>query len=456
MTTQNLEARKGLIVLSITAFLVPFMGSSLNLALPQISNTFSMKAVTLTWMATAYLISTAIFQIPFARVADLIGRKKIFLSGLFIFSLCSFLCGLAPSGGVLIALRFFTGIGCAMIFGTNIAILTSLFPPEKRGQALGINTAVVYAALAAGPLLGGMLTHYFGWQSIFFSAAGVGILVLMLSYLFLKKEWVESRGEKFDIVGSILYGVGLASIIYGFSSLPRISGIVCLVVGIVAFTLFILFERRQASPVFNVRLFSGNKVFTFSSLAALINYSATSALGFMLSLYLQYVRGLNAGHAGLILIVQASVQSVFSLVAGRLTVRYSSAKLATAGMSIIVVVLTGLIFFLNESTPFWVLILLMVFLGTGFGIFSTPNTNVIMSSVDRKYYTQASASTGTMRLTGQAFSMGIAGMAISFYMGDQKIIPQLYSQFMQSMHLTFIVFLIICILGVYFSKIRIR
>ena len=453
--TENKDAKKGLIVVCMAAFLVPFTGSSLNLALPQISEAFSMKAVTLTWMSTIYLISTAVFQIPFARVADLIGRRKIFISGLVVFSFCSCLCGFAPNEEILITLRLLSGIGSSMVFGTGIAIITSLFPAESRGKALGVNTAVVYAALAAGPFLGGMLTHYLGWQSIFFTSAGIGVVVSILSVFILKKEWIESRGEKFDIIGSILYGVGLASVIYGFSSLPHTRGVIFLIAGIATFIIFILFEKQQAAPVFNVRLFSGNRVFTLSSIAALINYSATAAIAFMLSLYLQYVRGLDASQAGLILIVQACVQSAFSLIAGGLTTRYSSAKLATAGMSIIVAVLSGLVF-LNESTPYWMLIGLLVMLGIGFGIFSSPNTNVIMGSVDRKYYTQASATTGTMRLAGQAFSMGIAGMAISFYVGNNKIIPELHSGFMQSMQMTFMIFVVLCLVGVYASTARIK
>jgi EmrB/QacA subfamily drug resistance transporter len=453
--TQVKNAKRGLIVLCTAAFLVPFMGSALNLALPKISDAFTMKAVTLTWMATAYLISTAIFQIPFARVADLFGRKKIFLTGVFVFSVCTFLCGFAPSSTVLIMLRFLSGIGSAMMFGTNIAILTSLFPPDKRGKALGINSAVVYAALAAGPFLGGLLTHYLGWQSIFFSCAGIGILILFFSHFMLKGEWVEARGEKFDFIGSILYGTGLAGVIYGFSTLPYLSGIICLIIGIISFTGFIYFEKQHHSPVFNIRLFGGNKVFTLSSLAALINYASTSAIAFMLSLYLQYIRGLDANHAGLILISQACVQSVFSLVAGGLSNRFLPSKLATLGMSIIVVGLAGLIF-LSETTPYWFILVLLVFLGSGFGIFSSPNTNVIMGSVDKKYYSQASATTGTMRLTGQAFSMGIAGMAISFYVGNRNILPELYPNFMQSMRMTFIVFFALCLIGVYASSARIR
>lgn len=453
--SKEINTSRGLAVLCTAAFLVPFMGSAINLALPEISMAFSMKAVTLTWMATAYLISTAVFQIPFARVADLLGRKKIFLLGVFIFSLCTLLCGFAVSGTFLITLRFLSGIGSAMMFGTNIAIITSMFPPDKRGKALGINSAVVYAALAAGPFLGGMLTHYLGWQSIFFTCAAVGLVVLIGSHFFLKGEWIESKGEKFDWPGSILYGVGLATLIYGFSNLPHLPGVICLCSGILILLFFIYYENKSTYPVFNVKLFSGNRVFTLSSLAALINYAATSAIAFMLSLYLQYIRGLDASHAGIILISQACVQSAFSLIAGALSNRYSPSRMATWGMGIIVAGIFGLIF-LDMDTSYWIIVLLLVLLGVGFGIFSSPNTNVIMSSVKKQYYSQASATTGTMRLTGQAFSMGIAGMAISFYVGNRNITPDLHPAFMQSMKMTFIIFVFLCLIGVYASSVRNR
>ncbi|MCD8071758.1 MAG: MFS transporter, partial [Alistipes sp.] len=373
--TDSRDARRGLIVLCCAAFLVPFMGSSLNLALPQIGTRFGMNALMLTWMATAYIISTAIFQIPFARVADIVGRRRVFMSGIVFFVICTLACAFAPNGHTLILLRFLSGIGSAMVFGTNIAILTSLFPPERRAYALGINAAVVYAALAAGPFFGGLLTHYFGWHSIFIFPSILGLVVLVLAHFMLKGEWTEARGEKFDILGSLLYGVGLGTLIYGFTSLPKTEGVVLLGVGIVSLLLFGWFELRHRSPVFNLRLFTGNKVFTLSSLAALINYAATAGIAFMLSLYLQYVRGLEASHAGLILISQAVVQSVFSLMAGKLSRRFEPSRLATAGMIVIVTGLVGLVL-LSMTTPYWIIILLMMLLGVGFGIFSSPNTNV--------------------------------------------------------------------------------
>jgi len=444
------QANKILMVLCMASFLVPFMGSSITLALPEISKTFSFKAVTLTWISTSYLITSAIFQVPFARLADLIGRKKVFEWGIFIYFLSTFFSGFAPTGLIMIGLRIIAGLGSAMIFGTNMAILTSCFSPEKRGKALGINSAVVYLSLAAGPFLGGLMTHYWGWQSIFFICGAIGLVVVVLSRIFLRVEWIESKGEKFDYIGSIIYALGIFSLIFGFTELPKIDGFIWIFTGIVSFSVFVFYEKNHTAPVFNIRLFSGNRIFVFSSLAALINYASTAAVTFMLSLYLQYLKGFDARHAGFVLISQACLQSFFSLVSGKLSKKIAPSNLATLGMVFSFAGLLGLCF-IHAQTPLYFLIILLLILGIGFGIFASPNTNVIMGSVDKKFYGQASATTGTVRLTGQALSMGIAGMAIALQVGNHPIESSIYPQFLQSMHITFMVFAALSLVGIYAS-----
>jgi MFS family permease len=434
----------------MASFLVPFMGSSITLALPEISKAFSFKAVTLTWLSTSYLISSAIFQVPFARLADLIGRKRVFEWGILVYFLSTFVSGFSPTGFIMIALRIVAGLGSAMIFGTNMAILTSCFSPEQRGKAIAINASVVYLSLAAGPFLGGLMTYYWGWQSIFFICGAVGLVIFVLSRFFLKIEWIESKGEKFDYLGSIIYALGLFSLIYGFTQLPKFAAFIWLFVGIISLLIFVFYEKNHKTPVFNIRLFRGNRIFVFSSLAALINYASTSAVTFMLSLYLQYIKGFDARHAGFILISQACIQSFFSLVSGRVSNKIAPPNLATIGMVFSFAGLLGLCF-MNAGTPIYALILILLILGIGFGIFVSPNTNVIMSSVGKKLYGQASATTGTVRLTGMAFSMGIAGMAIALQIGNRPIEPSVYPKFLQSMHITFMVFAALSLLGIYAS-----
>ncbi|MDR1456197.1 MAG: MFS transporter, partial [Tannerella sp.] len=209
-----------LLTLCSASFLVPFMSSAINLSLPQIGKAFSMGAVSQSWIAAIYLITTAIFQVPFARLADLFGRKKIFIAGLVLFGISTFLCGLSVSGTMLIILRALSGLACAMMFGTSMAILVSIFHPLQRGKVIGINTAVVYFALASGPFLGGILTQHFGWQSLFYFVGILGIIVAILAVVILKHEWTEAKGEHFDYLGSVIYALGLFGLIFGFSELP--------------------------------------------------------------------------------------------------------------------------------------------------------------------------------------------------------------------------------------------
>lgn len=452
-TGQQTNTTALLFIICLGASLVPFMGSALNLALPYINEDLSLDAVTSGWIPTSYMLSTAILQIPCARIADMIGRRKVFIWGVIILTIFSVLSGLATSGASLIVYRFLSGIGSAMMFGTSTAILTSSVAPEKRGMALGTIAATVYFALAGGPFLGGILTQYFDWHSIFFVSAALSLTVAVGGCFLIKEDWKEDVESKFDLWGSILFAIGLSALIFGFSELPHILGIISIGIGVVVLLFFTFYEKKQEFPVFNILVFLENRVFRLSSLSALINYSATFAISFMLSLYLQYVRGLSPRDAGLILIIQSIVQAVVSLKSGRLSDKVSPALLATLGMSIIALGLVGLCF-ISETTSYYFLGGILFLLGLGFGIFSSPNTNIIMSSVEKKHYGLASATMGTMRLTGQAFSMGIAIMAISIMIGNVQLSPAIHAELIISMRITFIICLILSVFGIYASSVR--
>ncbi len=457
MSTPRLKAYRYsvLFVVCLSASLVPFTGSSINLALPYIADDLQMNAVALGWVITAFLLASAIFQIPLGKVGDIIGRKKILIIGVALFSVASIICACVPSGAgaLLIAARFIQGVASAMIFGVSMAIVTAVFPANERGKALGINTAVVYFSIASGPFFGGMLTHYFGWRSIFLTTAGLGLVALFGVFRFLKGEWIDAKGEKFDWTGMFVYAIGLSSIIYGCSVLPSVLGFSLITAGIATFVFFVYYEKRQATPMFDMNMFLSNRVFRMSSFAALINYAATFAIGFMLSLYLQYIKGFDAQQAGLILVIQPVIQTVISPLAGRWSDKVNAAKIATLGMSMIVF---GLLFmlFLTPETPLIWLFLILALLGTGFALFSSPNVNMIMGSVEKQFLGMASATTGTMRLTGQAFSMGITMMMISIFVGKTKITADIYPLFMKCLHYTFGIFVVLCVIGVYTSMAR--
>jgi MFS family permease len=340
-----------------------------------------------------------------------------------------------------------------MMFGTNTAILTSSFPAEKRGQAMGFLTATVYFSLAAGPFFGGVLTQYFDWHSVFIVSAIIGSVVAVGGFCFINEDWREEVKSKFDIVGSILFATGLSALIYGFTALPYIFGFIFIAIGLIVLCVFAFYEKQHQFPVFNIREFITNRVFCFSSLSALINYSATFAISFMLSLYLQNVRGLSPSDAGLFLILQSLIQAVISLISGNLSDKISAYFLATAGMTIIAVGLAGLCF-ISEDTNYWYLGVLLVLMGLGFGIFSSPNTNIIMGSVEKRFYGMASATMGTMRLTGQSLSMGIAVMSISLIVGNMEMSSIPHDKFIISSRITFALYFALCLFGIYASSRR--
>jgi MFS family permease len=342
-----------------------------------------------------------------------------------------------------------------MIFGTSLAIISSVFKVGERGRAMGINITATYFGLSSGPVIGGFLTQYLGWRSVFAFLVPFGIISLILITSKIKTEWAESRGEKFDWRGSIIYGTSLTSFMYGFSKLPSTSGWIFLGSGIILATGFLLFEKKTSNPVFDVGLILRNRVFAFSGIAALIHYSATSATGFFISLYLQYLKGFDARTAGLIMISQPVMMALLSPLAGKLSDKRNPGVIASLGMGLTA---TGLILlcFVNENTPVSSIVFLLLLMGTGFGLFSSPNSNAIMSSVEKRHLGVASGVVGTMRMVGQMMSMGIAMMLLALYIGEQKINPSTYHGLLHSMKTGFMVFSVLCILGIFASLARNR
>ncbi len=449
-TTSKLSV---LIVAVVASFLTPFMSSSVNIALPRIAADLSIDAVSLGWVSTAYTLAAAAFLVPFGRIGDIVGRKRIFMAGVALFGLSTILSAMASSGTMLILCRAVEGIGASMIYGTSTAILTSVFPLKERGQALGITVAATYVGLSIGPTVGGLLTQHLGWRSIFWATLPLAVLVVALAAWRIQGEWAEARGESFDALGSAVYAAGLVALMYGFSVLPRALGLWLILLGAGGLVGFVLWEARAKSPVLEVGLFRRNTVFALSNLAAWLNYGATTAVGYLLSLYLQYIQGLEPQQAGLVLVAQPIMQALFSPLAGRLSDRIQPRIVASAGMALTViglVLLTGL----GEQTPMAYIVACLILLGFGFAFFSSPNMNAIMSSVDRRRYGLASGMVGTMRLTGQMFSMGIAMLVFALRIGRVQITPEHFGAFLASARIIFTGSAVLCLGGVFASLAR--
>jgi EmrB/QacA subfamily drug resistance transporter len=442
-----------IIVSSLASFMIAFMGSAINIALPVIGQEFHSGAVLLSWLATAYILTAAVLLIPAGKLSDIYGRSKFLKLGIFVFTAGSFLCALSASDTELLIFRLVQGLGSSLVFATITAILVSAFPVNERGKILGINVTAVYIGLSSGPFFGGIITHNIGWRYIFYLISLIGAAIFVLLLVKLKAEWKEAENEKFDVSGSVIYVLSLTLIMLGLTFLPNFPGIALLVIGVFIIYVFFKIESKKEYPVFNVKVFLSNRTFTFSNLSALINYSATFAITFLLSIYLQNVEGLTAQHAGLILVTQPLVMALLSPFAGRLSDKFEPQIVSSAGMAILTM---GLVIFafINTGYGLVLIILNLAIVGFGFALFSSPNANAIMSSIEKKYYGVASSTLGSMRMIGQMFSMGIVIVIFTLLIGKSVITPEHNVSFMHSLRIAFIIFSILCFIGIFTSLLR--
>ncbi|UCE66301.1 MAG: MFS transporter [Candidatus Zixiibacteriota bacterium] len=453
MNENRTTKRAALIVATVSSFIGPFMGSSVNIALPSIGTDFSMGAVLLGWVNTAYLLAASTFLIPFGRLGDIYGRKRIYMWGVLVFTCSSILIANSGSGNTVILFRIFQGFGASMIFATGMPILISVFPVGERGKALGITVAAVYLGLSVGPFFGGIITQHLNWRFIFWLNLPLGLILLAVIFFMLKGDWAEARGANFDLTGSMILAFSLLATMYGFTNLPEFYAFFLIVFGLLGITSFVIFELRTSNPVMDINLFRFNTVFAFSNLAALINYAATFAVGFLLSLYLQRLKGLSPQEAGLVLVSQPIIQAIFSPLAGRLSDKTEPRTVASLGMTLTLIGLV-MLFFLDSDSSIKYIIPCLVVLGLGFALFSSPNTNAIMSSVERRFFGVAGAMVSTMRQIGMMFSMGIVMMILALLLGDSPITPENQEQFMASVKIALAVFAVMCFGGIFASLAR--
>lgn len=443
-----------LLVVSVTSFMGTFLISSINIALPAIEKSFSLNAIELSWVITSFLLSTAIFMLPAGKWGDHTDNTKIYKLGLIIFTLSSLLSALSPNSIWLMLARFLQGIGAALTNTSGQAILVSTFPPKNRGQVLGISVASVYTGLALGPFIGGMLTQNLGWHSLFYIASLLGVISIIIAFLFLEKD--PNRvpvKEKVNLSGTVVFMIGLSALVYGSSQIPELTGWLLMSTGIGLLFIFWNMERKSAYPLLDTSLFTHNKLFAFSNIAALINYTATFSIIFFLSLYLQKIQGLSPQRAGAIIISEPIVMALFSPIVGRLSDKIQPRYLATIGMSLCATGLFALTF-LTATTPIWYIVAVLIWVGFGFSFFSSPNMNTIMGSVQKAQYGQASGLASSMRIFGQIVSMTIITIFFAALFEGDSVDAVADDVFLTAIKFGFLTFALINLTGIYFSFTR--
>lgn len=440
-----------LLVVSTTSFMGTFLISAVNIALPTIERNLSLTAIELSWIITSFILGTALFMLPAGTWGDRNDNRKLFKWGLLLFTLSSLLCYVAPDGYWLVAGRFVQGVGAAFTGTTGQALLVASFPAHKRGQVLGISVSSVYAGLALGPLIGGILTIHTGWRSLFLIAVIFGLTTYLIAFRFLKSNEKKNRPTTTgDHMGTLLFMTGLSALVFGSSLIPSPLGWILMGSALLLLLLFWQMESRISHPLLDIRLFTHNRLFTYSSLSALINYTATFAIVFFLSLYLQKIQGLSPRDAGAIIVAQPLMMTLFSPVVGKLSDKFQPRYFATVGMAMCTSGL-GMLAFLSPTTPIGWIVAILIWVGLGFALFSSPNMNTIMSSVERPQYGQASGIAASMRVFGQIISMSIITFLFSMNFGNSSVEAVSSHVFMDVMQWGFLIFAVIGLPGIYFS-----
>ena len=443
-----------LFICAVLSFFAVFAVNSVMVVIPTIAAEFHMNNIVQNWAIIIFLLVVAVLSVPAGQISGKYGLKKVTIISVVLFILISIANVLVTSSEQFLLCRLIFGISLSFFNVTSMAMVVSAFRPEERGKALGITITGVYIALSLAPVLGGILNYHLGWRSVVLF--GVPFLLVILALLFTKvdEEWITFGGIPLDVKGSVAYGIGMVLFIYGFTILNTSLGVILTVLGVIVLIIFGLIELREAHPVFDIRFFK-NRKFLSANFASLCAYLATFAVTTILNYHLQYIKGMDSQTAGIILLAAPLCQVILAPIAGRLSDKYVPQVLAAIGMSLGTISLL-LFSFLNEATSIEFLIVSMIIYGIGFGLFSPPNTNVIMSSVPPKDTSVASAAVATMRTVGQAMSLGILTLVFAFVMGNVPIVEQYYPLLISSCQITCIICMVLCVASVFASLVGIK
>ncbi len=456
-------------VTTIGALMAAIDSTIVILALPDMMVKLHADLIEMIWVIMAYILISTVFLLTFGRVADMLGRVRMYNLGFVVFTIGSALCGISQSATQLILFRLVQGAGAALMMVNSPAIITEVFPPNERGRALGINGITWSIGGIAGPLLGGLILSAADWRWIFFINVPIGILGTLWGYRALHEMSKRNQNERFDPIGAATFSLGLVSLLialtigieYSWTSLPILS---LFALFILMFIIFFAWERRAPHPVLDLSLFQ-NRVYNFSVLAAMLQALAMFAVDFLIVFYLQGVRGYDPLTAALLLIPLPLVSVVVGPLSGLLADHVGARLPATVGVLLQAAALVWFITQLSPTTPYVALAVGLVLMGLGGGMFWSPNTSAAMNAAPLPRLGIASATLATLRQTGMVTSFALA-LAVAAGSLPRQVMMQLFvgtnvslgSEMMQAFIVgiqnAFLVSAVLCVIAAGFSLVR--
>ena len=433
------SARTLLLITScLGAMIGPLSLATTNLALPSIAIDLEANAKTISWIPMGFLVSSVMFMLPAGKLADIFGRKRALLVGIAASTIFSIFSSLVQSIEWLIFLRFLQGFSMAIVFSSGLAILVSVFSDQQRGMAMGWYSGSVYFALTISPFLGGWVTEHLGWRTVFWIQVPLSVLVFAFLLFWIPGEWRKEGRAFFDWTGSAIFAGWAATFVYGVSGLPNWTSVLTLLISACYLWLFVWHQSRVENPLISMRLFTQNRVFSFSLAAAVLMYSVNFPMAFLLSIFLQISKGLTPTHAGLIMLFQAFTMAVIAPIAGRVSDRVEPRVVATLGCCCCILgfLLIGIA---SNMAPIWTIAAGLVCVGFGFGFFTTPNNSAAMGAIEKSELGTASAAVNLARTIGNLFGMSLMALVIHALIGAQEFTPELSSELLRTMHIWMII-----------------
>jgi EmrB/QacA subfamily drug resistance transporter len=386
-----------------------------TISLPRMMADLQTSLPVIEWVLLAYLLGITALLLPFGRLADMVGRKRVYVIGFVVFTAGSVLCGLAQTPWQLILFRAVQAVGSAMLTANSIAILTAVFPPEQRGRAMGMIGTVVAMGFLAGPVLGGLITDTLGWRYIFFVNLPIGVAATALAQWVLQEDRISPPRTgplRFDFLGAATGGLAVFAVLLaltqgqdaGWTS-PYILGLFAGAAALLA--AFIWIEARTPDPMVDLTIFK-RRLFAGGSTATLLSFLASSSNTFVMPFYLQLVLGLSPFQAGLVALPTVLTLAVVAPISGFLSERISARILSSLGLAILAVALLLVSFLPPDTSPANV-IWRTALAGFGMGLFQSPNNNAVMSAVPRERYGIAGGFLSMMRNLGQVSGTALGG-----------------------------------------------
>lgn len=442
-----------LLSVCLAIFVTSVSMSAASIAIPSIARDLDASARAVSWMPTSFLWGNIVLLLPAGRLADLVGRKRMYITGVALFSLLSLFVFLVQDIASLLTLRVFQGFSVALITATSMSIVGAVFANSNRGAALGLTSSSVYLGLSCGPIIGGWLTQEFGWRAVFWMPTPVMLIALLLIFSFVKGEWKTLQVERLDKLGSILFAAWVSAFFIGMSDVEDMAHLASLALGVLLLYVFIKQQGRSKSPLIRISALRANRVFSRSILSSFLMYSANFPIVFLMSLYLQYIHELSPFEAGQLVLIQTFIMMILAPISGRLSDKYEPRYLATLGCFSFALGL-ALLLRLDMDTSLAYVFVGLIFLGIGFGLFSSPNNNAIIGSASKDKLSIASALVGLSRNMGNLFSTGVVMMLMSIMLGSQSIGPDNLEQLLWVVRVVIVLTLISALSACYYSFTR--